>query len=169
MTEPITSTGATPAAELLELTTSLLTEIEETWAEQRRIEEAAMRRGAVETAEEYVLRCFPHTLAQLFGEMSWQGYPDSGPDGPAFYTSAVAGLGDGLFLHYTRRKRYTDGSLDGWDEVLTLIRCCPCGNYPHTVVRDDHELAIVLQEVQPSNGCGGSCDPTSSEPDKKDC
>ncbi|WP_405807466.1 hypothetical protein OG729_20125 [Streptomyces sp. NBC_00210] len=156
MTNQITSM---PATALLELAASYRQEIDGSRAEQRRTEKEAMRRGAVECAEEFVLRHFPDTLAKLFSDVSWQGYPDGGPQGSRFLASAVAALGEGLFLHYTRRKTYAEGYMDGSQDVLTLIRSCPCGNYPHTEVSDDYGLALALEEMQKSGYCRGACTP----------
>lgn len=156
-TRPITSIDTTPAAALLQLAASFRRDIDESRAEQRRTEEEAMRRDVVESAEKFVLRLFPNTLAKLFSEVFWQGYPDGGPDGSRLPASAVAALGEGLFLHYTRRKTYADGYMDGWEDVLTLIRSCPCGNYPHANVSDDDSLALALAEVQYSARCQGAC------------
>lgn len=117
----------------------LETEAVERQREVERLQREAedrQRRAIEQDADEYVTLAFPATLAHVVSADAWQGYPgddSSRAHGP----SAVAYLGDDVWLHYT--------DLSGAWPTLTLLQpCIHCHRHAEEGLYGDDDVVYVL-------------------------
>lgn len=129
-----------PLAQLMEIVAAAVDEASE--------EEE--RDAAETTAVHHVHQAYACSLAQAVDSEVWQGYPTVREHGARRWeASAVACLGDGLWLHHTLRISEADGASD----VLTLIVPCTCGHgYTDIVLDTEEDLIEVLAELRPTYG-----------------
>ncbi|MFD9211810.1 hypothetical protein ACFVY9_01585 [Streptomyces sp. NPDC059544] len=127
------------------------------WVRERKEQQERERQKAVNAAGWYVRNHFPSTLAVVLTATSWQGYPRLDGTETGALTSvppaAVAHLGEGVWIHHTRR-RFGGGT------AMLLIPCV-CGNYREAAVDDDYALARELDYLADTRDvCLGTCTPS---------
>ncbi|MCY0922868.1 hypothetical protein OS965_32795 [Streptomyces sp. H27-G5] len=81
---------------------------------------------AAYVATDHAIHNYPATIGALLSDENWQGYPDpTFADAPG---SAVAHLGEGVFIHHTSVLGHEAGNANlVLQHTLTLIAPCSCG------------------------------------------
>jgi hypothetical protein len=130
---PTTTAGDSPLATLLNIANDLGTPSED-----------EQREDATTAALDHTWNAYPTTLGQALGEQDWNGQP--AVPGAGLDPSAVAYLGDGLWLHH-------HNNLDRGHAVLTLIAPCSCGNgYLDYVLDGEDDLLQILINLRATGG-----------------
>ncbi|CAM5293515.1 hypothetical protein GCM10010329_80670 [Streptomyces spiroverticillatus] len=139
MTDPVTLPAGL-AREVFPL--AILFDIVDATREETEAEE---REGATTGAADHIFRMYPHTLNETLEECDWTGYPALRENG--IEPSAVAVLGQGLWLHHTTR------SGADYDDVLTLLVPCSCTDgYVSFHLEHEGDLMEVLRGLRRTNG-----------------
>ncbi|MBT2367143.1 hypothetical protein J7E88_17970 [Streptomyces sp. ISL-10] len=166
MTEPITVPEQdSVVGRLRDLAARSREATELDWVRERKDRHERERQEAVRGADWYVRNHFPSTFALVLTATSWQGYPRLDDTETEALTSippaAVAHLGEGVWIHHTRR-RFGGG-------MATLLIACVCGNYREAAVDDDYALAREMDYLADTHDvCLGTCTPSRPATDGED-
>lgn len=140
---------------------------EPNWAREREEQQARDRQEAAANAASYVRDHFPATLAVVLPATAWAGYPRLDEVETESLSTvrpcAVAHLGEGVWIHHTRRRSLGNRS------TATLLIPCVCGNYGEAAVDDDYALARELDYLADARDvCLGTCTPSRPAADGED-
>ncbi|MFE9484638.1 hypothetical protein ACFYNM_39425 [Streptomyces spororaveus] len=101
---------------------------------------------AAYVATDYAIHEYPATIGALLSDENWKGYPD--PSFAGAPGSAVAHLGEGVFVHHTSiYAAENDNPNLVLQHTLTLIAPCSCGTGYRTwpVTSEDNLLDAVAE------------------------
>ncbi|MFD8671293.1 hypothetical protein ACFV1U_38805 [Streptomyces microflavus] len=104
------------------------------------------RDGAETAAADHVYAAYPDTLGRVVEHDAWTGYPALRDN--SVQSSAVAHLGDGLWVHHT----ITAADADHHDALTLLVPCTCRYGYVPSLLLDVTDLLELLQELRPTGG-----------------
>ncbi|MEV7060386.1 hypothetical protein AB0N60_37915 [Streptomyces microflavus] len=108
------------------------------------------REVAETAASDHVYTAYPDTLGLVVDHEAWTGFPALRDN--SVQPSAVAYLGDSLWLHHT-----ITADADHHD-ALALLSPCICGHgYVPSLLLDERDLLELLQELRPTSGRAVHC------------